>query len=55
MKITKQEFLNYEYIRKLGVTNMFDTKIVQDLSGLPKEKIIEIMKNYSQLKEGFNL
>lgn len=34
---------------------MFDIKTVEALLGLIKEEIIEIMKNYSQLKESFDL
>jgi hypothetical protein len=52
--ITKQKFNQYEAVRQSGVTNMFDLKTVEALSGLTKEEIIEIMKNYPQLQEQFN-
>ncbi len=49
MNITKKEFEDYETVRYSGVTNMFDTKTVSKLSGLDKDKILEIMKQYGSL------
>ena len=46
-KVTKQDFLTYQEVQFSGVTNMFDLEIVSQLSNLSREKIIEIMKNYS--------
>jgi len=51
--ITKEEFLAYEEVRESGKTNMFMVNIVEILSGLPREKIFEIMKNYGDLKEKY--
>ena len=50
--ITKQELDIFERIRRTGATNMFDTQAVIFLSHgvLTKDKILEIMKNYSELK-----
>ena len=53
MKITKDEFNRYEEVRQAGRTNMFHVKNVEALSGLEREKIFFIMKNYSSLKEEF--
>ena len=53
-KITQEQFKSYEDVRKSGVTNMFDVKIVGELSGLEKEEIMVIMKNYGQLKEKYD-
>lgn len=53
--ITREKFNRYEAVRVSGITNMFDIKTVEALLGLIKEEIIEIMKNYSQLKESFDL
>jgi len=54
MKITKEDFWDYEAIRRSGRTNMLDVDTVVILSnGLNKEKCFEIMKNYSELKEKF--
>ena len=47
MEITKEEFERYEAVRESGVTNMFDISTVRSLSGLSKEQIIHIMKNYN--------
>ena len=49
MEITKQEFEDYEAVRVSGVTNMFDVKAVEALSGLDKETIHAIMKQYKDL------
>ena len=53
VEITKEDFEAYEAVRASGVTNMFDVKTVEILSGLSKEKIITIMKNYSKLLEKY--
>ena len=53
MKITKEQFLKYEDIRLGGETNMFDIEVVKLLSGLEKDIILKIMKNYSELKNKF--
>ena len=55
MEITEKEFLRYEKVRQSGVTNMFDVRTVERLSGLQKEKIFEIMKNYRRLKHKYKL
>ena len=47
------EFKRYERVRVSGVTNMFDVNTVQRLSGLPRDKIFEIMKQYGNLMEKF--
>lgn len=47
MKITPEQFNRYEQVRLSGVTNMFDIPTVEMLTGLYKEEILEIMKNYS--------
>ena len=49
MDVSKEEFLEYERVRVSGVTNMFDVRMVQMLSSLPKDKIMFIMKNYGDL------
>lgn len=45
---------NLEGIRKSGITNMFDINRVIKLTGLNKEKVIAIMKNYNELNDKFN-
>ena len=53
-KITKQQFEAYVDVQMSGVTNMFDVRTVQSLSGLEKEQIMEIMKNYGTLKDKYD-
>jgi hypothetical protein len=52
-EITKEEFQAYEDVRVSGETNMFDTRMVEFLSGLDRDTIKDIMKNYSSLKEKY--
>ena len=52
--LERRDFLVYEMIRMSGATNMFMVNKVIELSGayfdntLTKEKIVNIMKNYSE-------
>lgn len=50
--VNKEEFKTYERIRQSGITNMFDIPKVIELSFgvLNKDKIIMIMRDYSELK-----
>lgn len=52
--ITKEQFNSYEEVRLSGVTNMFDTQKVSELSGLDRKQILTIMANYSRLKFKFS-
>ena len=47
-QITKRDFLAYREVQLSGATNMFDVEIVSLLSGLSREKILDIMQNYSE-------
>ena len=53
-KITKENFEAYVDVQMSGVTNMFDVKTVGQLSGLEKEQIMSIMKNYGELKDKYD-
>ena len=53
MEITKEEFKAYESVRSSGVTNMFDVATVKNLSGLSKEQIQFIMKQYTELTKQY--
>jgi len=54
VKITKEDFEDYESIRQSGLTNMFDiNKVVALSKGLIAEKCFKIMENYFELKEKF--
>ena len=49
-KITKKDFEAYVDVQESGVTNMFNAKLVGELSGLEKEQILTIMQHYGELK-----
>lgn len=49
MTITKKDFQAYECVRASGVTNMFQADVVQQLSGLSRQKIAYIISNYEEL------
>ena len=51
--ITQEDFDAYEDVRQSGVTNMFAISIVSDYSGLSKDKIVSIMKNYGALHDKY--
>ena len=53
MNITQDEFDAYEEVRESGVTNMFNVSVVSDYSGLNRQQIMTIMKNYSELNEKY--
>jgi len=48
-ELTEDDFQAYEDVRESGVTNMFMLPVVMQLSGLTKQQILCIMKNYSEL------
>lgn len=51
--INKEDFLEYERVRQSGLTNMFNIAVVCEMSGLTREKVFKIMREYAQLKERF--
>ena len=53
-KITKENFEAYVDVQMSGITNMFDVKMVQSLSGLEKEQIMTIMQHYGELKDKYD-
>ena len=54
-EITKEQFEAYVDVQESGITNMFNVKLVGELSGLGKEEIMEIMKNYGTLKDKYDV
>lgn len=52
-EISQEDFQAYENVRRSGVTNMFMANVVSDLSGLNREQILAIMKNYGKLCETY--
>ena len=54
IEITQNDFDAYEDVRQSGVTNMFNTAaVVSDYSGLSRDKIVSIMKNYGALRDKY--
>ena len=53
-EITKEQFEAYVYVQESGITNMFNVKLVGELSGLEKEQIMTIMTNYGELKDKYD-
>jgi hypothetical protein len=51
--ITKEKFDEYERVRQSGATNMFDVRMVCNLSWLSREEVLSIMNNYGELEEKF--
>lgn len=52
-EITREQFSAYVKVQYSGVTNMFAIDVVEALSGLSKEQILSIMKNYEELKKRY--
>ena len=47
VEITKEDFADYERVRQSGKTNMFDIRMVENLSdSLSEEKIRAIISNF---------
>ena len=54
MEISKEEFEAYVSVQKSGITNMFDVKVVGEISGLNKDQIMTIMLDYGGLENKYN-
>ena len=53
MNITQEQFDAYVEVQESGITNMFNVAVVSDYSGLNRQEIMTIMKNYSTLQEKY--
>lgn len=51
--ITEEMFAAYEAVRVSGITNMFDLPVVCHHSGLSREEVWTIIKNYRALTEQY--
>lgn len=49
----KETFMSFEEVREGGQVNMFDLNNVEMLSGLDRDEILDIMKNYDKYKEEY--
>jgi hypothetical protein len=52
-QITQDEFDSYVEVQESGITNMFNVNVVSDYSGLSRDKIMTIMKNYGDLNDRY--
>ena len=50
IQITKDEFLDYETVRRSGFYNMFDPQ-AREMTDLSKDQWITIIENYSEKKK----
>ena len=53
-KITKEQFEAYVNVQMSGVTNMWNVKLVSELSGLEEEEVMTIMRSYGELKDKYD-
>ncbi len=51
--VTEEQFDAYVEIQMSGVTNMWAVNLVCELSGLEKETVMTIMKNYADIKKKY--
>ena len=53
--LIRRKFIQYELLRRSGLTNMWDTERVSQLSGglLKRSDVIWIIRNYEMLKGRF--
>lgn len=49
--ISLEDFEAYENVRQSGVTNMLDISTVMEYSGLSRDMVIKIIKNYSEARK----
>ena len=56
-KPTKEQFADYLRIQELGVTNMFDVRMVclMSVCDLTKDNCLYIFKHYNELREEYGL
>ncbi len=50
MIINKEDFEAYCEVQESGVTNMLNVKLVAELSGLTRDQVMFIIRNYGDLK-----
>jgi hypothetical protein len=53
MKISENEFNAYRQVQYSGITNMFNIKLVGELSKLNEKQILYIMENYGELENQY--
>ena len=50
-QVTQDECDSYVEVKESGITKMFNVTVVEDDSGLSREKIKKIMQNNNEVKE----
>ena len=57
MKPTKEQFEEYVEIRDLGITNMYDIRLIESVShtGLTRDICKYIMQNFVELAEEYGV
>lgn len=53
--VTKEQFDRYVKVQQSGKTNMFMIANIQQLTGMSRDDILEIMKNYNELDTKFSV
>lgn len=53
MIITKDQFDKYEACRASGVTNMYDTTTIEQITKLKRDQIFYIRNNYTALNNQY--
>ena len=51
--VNGEDFINYVELQNEGIINMWDRESVMELTGLDKEQIVFIMKNYEKLEQKY--
>jgi len=54
IKVSQADFNDYKEVQESGVCNMFDITTVSNQSGLDKDTIKAIMRNYDELLKIYN-
>jgi len=54
MEIGKNQYEAFEECRQSGITNMFLVSNVESVTGLDRDTILYIMKNYEELRKKFS-
>ena len=52
IQITKDEFLDYETVKRSGFYNMLDSQ-AREMTDLSREQWVTIIENYSELKNKY--
>ena len=55
MEITQEQFAAYCRVRESGVTNMMNVRLVSELTGLSRNEVIYIIRNYGKLNDKYSI